>query len=48
MHTQYRTLFWIDAALVFVLLASLLTVRRRPQGTRNVAPSEDSYSASAV
>jgi len=48
MHTQYRTLFWIDAALVFVLLVLLLTVRRRPQETHNVTPSEDSYSASVV
>jgi len=48
MHTQYRTLFWSDTALVFALLALLLTVQRRPQETRNATPSASSYSASAV
>jgi hypothetical protein len=47
-HTQYRALFWIDTALVFVLLALLLTVRRRPQEMRNATPSASTYSASVV
>jgi len=48
MHTQYRTLFWIDTVLVFVLLALLLTVRRRPPEPRTAPPSESSYSPSVV
>jgi len=47
-HTQYRTLFWIDTALVLVLLVLVFTVRRRPQETPGATPSASSYSASAV
>src|SRR3954451_9513729 len=43
MYTQYRTLFWIEPGLVFVLLALLLTVRQLPQEVGHEQDLEDSY-----